>query len=76
MPLVSQCDGILYLGHTTGRRYIDACSGAITCNVGVTTTPRKTRHGLSNLIGRFQLPHPVSKARSALDLANRPVGPD
>lgn len=33
MPLVSHADGI-YIWDTEGRRYIDACSGAITCNIG------------------------------------------
>ena len=33
MPLVSHADGI-YIWDTTGRRYIDGCSGAITCNIG------------------------------------------
>lgn len=33
MPLVSHADGI-YIWDTQGRRYIDACSGAITCNIG------------------------------------------
>lgn len=33
MPVVSHADGI-YIWDTSGRRYIDACSGAITCNVG------------------------------------------
>ena len=33
MPLVSHADGI-YIWDTAGRRYIDGCSGAITCNIG------------------------------------------
>ena len=32
-PLVSHAEGI-YLWDTQGRRYIDGCSGAITCNIG------------------------------------------
>ncbi|WP_409522962.1 aspartate aminotransferase family protein [Nitrincola sp. MINF-07-Sa-05] len=33
LPLVSHGEGI-YLWDTEGKRYIDACSGAITCNMG------------------------------------------
>jgi len=33
LPLVSHADG-LYLWDDHGRRYLDACSGAITCNIG------------------------------------------
>ncbi len=33
LPLVSHADGI-YIWDVDGNRYIDACSGAITCNLG------------------------------------------
>lgn len=33
LPLVSHADGI-YIWDVDGKRYIDACSGAITCNLG------------------------------------------
>ncbi|MBS97552.1 MAG: aspartate aminotransferase family protein [Oceanospirillaceae bacterium] len=33
LPLVSHADGV-YIWDTDGKRYIDACSGAITCNLG------------------------------------------
>lgn len=33
LPLVSHAEG-LYIWDDQGRRYIDACSGAITCNIG------------------------------------------
>ena len=71
MPLVSHADGIC-IWDTTGRRYIDACSGAITCNIGHNhpTVKRAMVEQLDKVAFSYRTQF---ESQVALDLANRLV---
>ncbi len=71
MPLVSHADGI-YIWDTTGRRYIDACSGAITCNIGHNhpTVKRAMAEQLDKVAFSYRTQF---ESQVALDLANKMV---
>jgi adenosylmethionine-8-amino-7-oxononanoate aminotransferase len=71
MPLVSHADGI-YIWDTTGRRYIDACSGAITCNIGHNhpTVKRAMAEQLDKVAFSYRTQF---ESQVALDLASRLV---
>lgn len=71
MPLVSHADGI-YIWDTTGRRYIDACSGAITCNIGHNhpTVKRAMTEQLDKVAFSYRTQF---ESQVALDLANKMV---
>lgn len=71
MPLVSHADGI-YIWDTTGRRYIDGCSGAITCNIGHNhpTVKRAMVEQLDKVAFSYRTQF---ESQVALDLANKMV---
>ncbi|WP_028669557.1 aspartate aminotransferase family protein [Saccharospirillum impatiens] len=71
MPLVSHADGI-YIWDTTGRRYIDACSGAITCNIGHNhpTVKRAMTEQLDKVAFSYRTQF---ESQVALDLASKMV---
>ncbi|MDO3720126.1 aspartate aminotransferase family protein [Marinobacter sp. chi1] len=71
MPLVSHADGI-YLWDTDGRRYIDGCSGAITCNIGHNhpTVKRAMVEQLDKVAFTYRTQF---ESQVALDLANKLV---
>lgn len=71
MPLVSHADGI-YIWDTAGRRYIDACSGAITCNIGHNhpTVKRAMVEQLNKVAFSYRTQF---ESQVALDLATRLV---
>lgn len=72
MPLVSHADGI-YIWDTEGRRYIDACSGAITCNIGHNnpTVKKAMFEQLDKVAFSYRTQF---ESQVALDLADRLVG--
>lgn len=72
MPLVSHADGI-YIWDTTGRRYIDGCSGAITCNIGHNhpTVKRAMVAQLDKIAFSYRTQF---ESQVALDLASSMVG--
>jgi adenosylmethionine-8-amino-7-oxononanoate aminotransferase len=72
MPVVSHADGI-YIWDTEGRRYIDACSGAITCNIGHNhpTVKRAMVEQLDKIAFSYRTQF---ESQTALDLADRLVG--
>lgn len=71
MPLVSHADGI-YLWDTEGRRYIDACSGAITCNIG--HNHPWVKQAMTEQLDRVAFSYRTQfESRGALELAKRLV---
>lgn len=71
MPLVSHAEGI-YLWDTEGRRYIDACSGAITCNVG--HNHPAVKQAMIDQLDRVAFSYRTQfESQVALDLAKRLV---
>ncbi|SIT02351.1 aspartate aminotransferase family protein [Neptunomonas antarctica] len=71
MPVVSHADGI-YIWDTKGRRYIDGCSGAITCNIGHNhpTVKRAMAEQLDKIAFSYRTQF---ESQVALDLADRLV---
>ncbi|GGX45093.1 aminotransferase family protein [Saccharospirillum salsuginis] len=71
MPLVSHADGI-YMWDTQGRRYIDGCSGAITCNIGH-NHPR-VKEAMVRQLDKVAFSYRTQfESQVALDLADRMV---
>ncbi|MHA7879670.1 MAG: aminotransferase family protein [Saccharospirillum sp.] len=71
MPLVSHADGI-YLWDTEGRRYIDGCSGAITCNIG--HNHRDVKRAMVAQLDKVAFSYRTQfESQVALDLADRMV---
>lgn len=71
-PLVSHAEGI-HIWDTEGRRYIDGCSGAITCNVG--HNHPKVKQAMIEQLDRVAFSYRTQfESQVALDLADRMVG--
>jgi adenosylmethionine-8-amino-7-oxononanoate aminotransferase len=71
MPLVSHASGI-YIWDTQGRRYIDGCSGAITCNVG--HNHPKVNQAMTRQLDKIAFSYRTQfESQAALDLASRMV---
>jgi len=72
MPVVSHADGI-HLWDTQGRRYIDGCSGAITCNIG--HNHPKVKQAMVQQMDKVAFSYRTQfESQVALDLAERMVG--
>lgn len=71
LPLVSHADGI-YIWDVDGKRYIDACSGAITCNMGHNHPAIK--EGMIDQLNRVAFSYRTQfESQAAIDLANELV---
>lgn len=72
IPLVSHAKGI-HMWDTAGRRYIDGCSGAITCNIG--HNHPKVKQAMIQQLDQVAFSYRTQfESQVALDLANRMVG--
>jgi adenosylmethionine-8-amino-7-oxononanoate aminotransferase len=71
LPLVSHAEGI-YIWDDQGKRYIDACSGAITCNIGHNhpTVKQAMMKQLEQVAFSYRTQF---ESQAALDLATRLV---
>lgn len=71
LPLVSHADGI-YIWDVDGKRYIDACSGAITCNLGHNHPAVKA--AMAEQLGRVAFSYRTQfESQVAIDLAEELV---
>ena len=71
LPLVSHADG-LYLWDQQGKRYLDACSGAITCNIG--HNHPKVKRAMVVQLEQVAFSYRTQfESQAALDLAKRLV---